>query len=131
MVGHSAAEVKARLDNRLLEREPNAVAVDEFVRIVQPFAGCHHQALVALPFGGKHSEAELAFLVLGDPPEACGRAVVSLLQPSARNAGDAIHLRAATTRLDRNRVGSKKTCLPQIVLPSVMLHLAKAPRRSL
>jgi hypothetical protein len=46
-------------------------------------------------------------------------------------AESTFELRAATTRLDRNRVGSKKTCLPQIVVPSVILHLAKAPRRSL
>src|SRR4029453_7521580 len=101
MMRQSAVEMKSCLGDGLFEREPGAATVLGFVSGAEPLASPDHQALVALPFGRDHPEAELPFLVLGDPPEAGADTVVSQLQERARDARDAVHLNASTTCLDR------------------------------
>src|SRR5262249_36977553 len=78
--------------DRLLEREPRSGAVFGLVCRTEVFAGARHQALVALPFVPEHPEAEPAFLVFRDAPQARRCPVLAPLGQRTRDAGDAVDL---------------------------------------
>src|SRR5215204_7564837 len=114
----------------MLKRQPRAGAVFSVVHGTEALAGARHQVLVALPFVQQHSEAEPAFLVLRDSPEARGCAVVAPLQQRASDAGDAVDLHAATSSRDgvRERVG--KAAQRRVGMPTIEREIAEAMQRA-
>src|SRR4029453_16698652 len=89
-----------RLRDGLVERQPRTGEVLLLVGGTEALAGTRHQALVALPLGEEHPEAEPPLLVLRDSPEAGRRAVMTLLQQCAPDAGDAVDLHSPASGRD-------------------------------
>src|SRR5262245_16904988 len=100
------------------------------VRRAEALAGARHQTLVAPPFVQEHAEAEPAFLVLRDSPEARGRAVVALLQQRTPDAGDAVDLHAPASGRDGivERFGKALQC--RLWISTVERQVSEAVQRA-
>src|SRR5262249_37450483 len=69
-------EMKSCLGNCLLEREPRTFTLLDLVLMTKLLSRRRHHALVTLPLGREHPEAELSLLIFRHPPKPCCHTLV-------------------------------------------------------